>query len=56
MRHRVWLGILLGVIAATAHRAPAAQPHRAAPRGLAGLRVLVVDNEAPAREALQPIT
>mgnify|MGYP001063023224 CR=1 FL=1 len=33
-------------------RAPAAQPHRAPPRGLARLRVLVVDNEAPAREAL----
>ncbi len=33
-------------------RAPAAQPHRAAPRGLGGLRVLVVDNEAPARDAL----
>ncbi|TLX21422.1 response regulator [Thermomonas fusca] len=33
-------------------RAPVAQPHRAVPRGLGGLRVLVVDNEAPARDAL----
>ena len=33
-------------------RAPAAQPHRAARRALAGRRVLVVDNEPQARDAL----
>ncbi|WP_447937824.1 PAS-domain containing protein [Thermomonas fusca] len=43
------------VFAIDVPRAPAAQPHRAAPRGLAGLRVLVVDNEAPAREALAAV-
>ena len=43
------------VFAIDVPRAPAAQPHRAAPRGLVGLRVLVVDNEAPAREALAAV-
>jgi PAS domain S-box-containing protein len=33
-------------------RAATAQPHRTSRRGLAGLRVLVVDNEAQARDAL----
>ena len=36
-------------------RAPGAIAPRPSPRGLAGMRVLVVDNEAPAREALATV-
>ncbi|MGE4367568.1 PAS-domain containing protein [Thermomonas sp.] len=52
LRSQPGRGSCFGLCLAAVGAQPQRPPVRAATRGLAGLRVLVVDNEAPAREAL----